>query len=110
MLGDVLKMVKHAPQRWLTIINTLELVVICLWHVLRKLHSNEEKLFPLEHGRQWAGHRGALLFNANYRQPDLQRAVRGGAGDGRDAHDIWENQVLDAECLRDAPGAPFTLV
>ncbi|CAB1104006.1 unnamed protein product [Ectocarpus sp. CCAP 1310/34] len=39
----------QAPQRWLTLVPTLERV-IRLWHVLRKLYSDTGKTFPLEEG------------------------------------------------------------
>ncbi|CAM9383599.1 unnamed protein product, partial [Hapterophycus canaliculatus] len=48
-LGEVLTLVKQAPQRWLTLVRTLERV-IRLWHVLSKLYSDEGKNFPLEQG------------------------------------------------------------
>lgn len=45
--GEVLKVTKHAPQRWLSLINTLERI-IRLWHSLRTLYSNQGKPFPLD--------------------------------------------------------------
>ncbi|CAB1099071.1 unnamed protein product [Ectocarpus sp. CCAP 1310/34] len=49
MLGEIFKMVKHAPQRWLSLTRTVERT-IRLWHVLRKLYSDEGRNFPLEEG------------------------------------------------------------
>ncbi|CAB1111286.1 unnamed protein product [Ectocarpus sp. CCAP 1310/34] len=49
LLGEVLKVVKHAPQRWLSMVRTMERI-IRLWHALRKLYSDEGKVFPLEEG------------------------------------------------------------
>ncbi|CAN0267184.1 unnamed protein product [Ectocarpus sp. 4 AP-2014] len=49
LLGEILKIPNQAPQRWLTLVRTLERV-IRLWHVLRKLHSDAGKTFPLEEG------------------------------------------------------------
>lgn len=49
LLDEVFKIVKHAPQRWLSLTRTLERI-IRLWHVLRKLYSDEGKNFPLEEG------------------------------------------------------------
>lgn len=45
LLGEVFKIIKHAPQRWLSLTRTLERI-IRLWHVLRKLYSDEGKNFP----------------------------------------------------------------
>lgn len=49
LLGEVLKVPNQAPQRWLTLVRTMERV-IRLWHVLRKLYSDAGKTFPLEIG------------------------------------------------------------
>ncbi|CAM9682822.1 unnamed protein product, partial [Ascophyllum nodosum] len=49
MVHDVFKIVKHAPQRWLSLTRTLERI-IRLWHVLRKLYSDEGMVFPLDQG------------------------------------------------------------
>ncbi|CAB1099354.1 unnamed protein product [Ectocarpus sp. CCAP 1310/34] len=49
VLGEVLKIPDQAPQRWLTLVRTLERVVR-LWRVLRKLYSDTGKTFPLEEG------------------------------------------------------------
>ncbi|CAN0341548.1 unnamed protein product, partial [Pylaiella littoralis] len=49
LLGEILKIPNQAPQRWLTLVRTLERV-IRLWHTLRKLHSDAGKTFPLEEG------------------------------------------------------------
>ena len=49
LLGEVLRIPNQAPQRWLTLVRTLERV-IRLWHVLRKLYSDAGENFPLEEG------------------------------------------------------------
>ena len=49
MVHDVFKIVKHAPQRWLSLTRTLERI-IRLWYVLRKLYSDEGMVFPLDQG------------------------------------------------------------
>ncbi|CAB1098026.1 unnamed protein product [Ectocarpus sp. CCAP 1310/34] len=49
LLGEVLKIPNQAPQRWLTLVRTMERV-IRLWHVLRKLYSDAGKNFILEEG------------------------------------------------------------
>ncbi|CAN0564579.1 unnamed protein product, partial [Ectocarpus sp. 12 AP-2014] len=49
LLGEMWNIPNQAPQRWLTLVRTLERV-IRLWHVLRKLYSDTGKTFPLEAG------------------------------------------------------------
>ncbi|CAN0062988.1 unnamed protein product, partial [Sphacelaria rigidula] len=44
-LGMFLKIVKHTPQRWLSLTRSFR-VVICLWHQLRKLHALRGNAFP----------------------------------------------------------------
>lgn len=47
LLGECLKIVKHTPPRWLSLISTLERI-IRLWHVLRKHHADMKEVFQLE--------------------------------------------------------------
>lgn len=47
MLGEVLKISKHAPQRWLSLVRVMERI-IRLWHVLRKVYANDGVEFPLD--------------------------------------------------------------
>lgn len=47
VLGQIFKIMKHAPQRWLSLTRTLERI-IRLWHVLRRLYTDEGKRFPLD--------------------------------------------------------------
>ncbi|CAB1105816.1 unnamed protein product [Ectocarpus sp. CCAP 1310/34] len=49
LLGEVLNIPNQAPQRWLTLVRTMERV-IRLWRVMRKLYSDAGKNFPLEEG------------------------------------------------------------
>lgn len=46
-LGEVLKISKHAPQRWLSLVRVMERI-IRLWHVFRKVYANEGVEFPLD--------------------------------------------------------------
>lgn len=50
VLGEIFKIIKHAPQRWLSMKKALERV-IRLWHLLRKLYSDEGLTFPLDEDR-----------------------------------------------------------
>ena len=47
MLDEICKITKHAPQRWLSLVRTIERI-IRLWHVLRKLYANDGEEFPLD--------------------------------------------------------------
>lgn len=47
--GEVLKIRKHAPQRWLSLVRVMERIVR-LWHVLRKVYANDGVEFPLDRG------------------------------------------------------------
>ncbi|CAB1119309.1 unnamed protein product [Ectocarpus sp. CCAP 1310/34] len=49
MTGEVLKIRKHAPQRWLSLVRVMERI-IRLWHVLRKVYANDGVEFPLDKG------------------------------------------------------------
>lgn len=49
MTGEVLKIRKHAPQRWLSLVRVMERI-IRLWHVLRKVYANDGIEFPLDKG------------------------------------------------------------
>ncbi|CAM9672446.1 unnamed protein product, partial [Hapterophycus canaliculatus] len=49
MTGEVLKIRKHAPQRWLSLVRVMERI-IRLWHVLRKVYANDGLPFPLDEG------------------------------------------------------------
>lgn len=49
MTGEVLKIRKHAPQRWLSLVQVMERI-IRLWHVLRKVYANDGVEFPLDKG------------------------------------------------------------
>lgn len=51
LMGEILKITKHAPQRWLSLINTLERI-IRLWNVLLAHYSNIDEVFPLEVKKQ----------------------------------------------------------
>lgn len=53
-LGLCLKVVEHAPQRWLSLVKVLERV-IRLWHPLKKLYKTNSEVFPLEEGDNEAG-------------------------------------------------------
>lgn len=47
MLGETLKISRHAPQRWLSLVRVMERI-IRLWHVLRKVYANDGEEFPLD--------------------------------------------------------------
>ena len=47
MLNATLKITKHAPQRWLSLVRVMERI-IRLWHVLRKVYANDGGEFPLD--------------------------------------------------------------
>eukprot|EP00752_Nemacystus_decipiens_P017453 g15647.t1 len=49
MTGEVLKIRKHAPQRWLSLVHVMERI-IRLWHVFRKVYANDGVEFPLDKG------------------------------------------------------------
>ncbi|CAB1105955.1 unnamed protein product [Ectocarpus sp. CCAP 1310/34] len=49
MLDEILKITKHAPQRWLSLVLVMERI-IRLWHVLRKVYANDGEEFPLDKG------------------------------------------------------------
>lgn len=49
LLGEVFKIIKHAPQRWLSLARSLERI-IRLWHLLRRLFSENGQVFPLDEG------------------------------------------------------------
>ena len=46
-LGLCVKVLKHAPHRWLSLSKTFERV-IRLWHPLKRLFINDGRMFPLE--------------------------------------------------------------
>ena len=46
-LGESFKLLKHAPQRWLSLSGTFERVIV-LWHYFRVLYSEDGKTFPLD--------------------------------------------------------------
>lgn len=46
MLHEVLKISKHAPQRWLSPVRVMERI-IRLWHVLRRVYADDGEEFPL---------------------------------------------------------------
>jgi len=47
MLHEVLKISKHAPQRWLSLVRVMERI-IRLWHVLRRVYADDGEEFPLD--------------------------------------------------------------
>lgn len=47
MLQTVLKITKHAPQRWLSLVRVMERI-IRLWHVLRLVYANNGEECPLD--------------------------------------------------------------
>lgn len=47
MLNETLKITKHAPQRWLSLVRVMERI-IRLWHVLRRVYANDGEEFPLD--------------------------------------------------------------
>ena len=47
MLDEIFEITKHAPQRWLNLVRTMERI-IRLWHVLRKLFADDGEEFPLD--------------------------------------------------------------
>eukprot|EP00903_Cladosiphon_okamuranus_P013418 g12500.t2 len=49
-LGEVLKISKHAPQRWLNLVRVMERI-IRLWHVLRKVYADDGVDFPLDNNK-----------------------------------------------------------
>lgn len=47
MINETLKITKHAPQRWLSLVRVMERI-IRLWHVLRRVYANDGEEFPLD--------------------------------------------------------------
>lgn len=47
LLKETLKITKHAPQRWLSLVRVMERI-IRLWHVLRKVYLDAGEEFPLD--------------------------------------------------------------
>ncbi|CAM9372554.1 unnamed protein product [Pylaiella littoralis] len=64
MLEEILKITKHAPQRWLGMIRTLERI-IRLWHVFRRVFAETGARFPLDD----ADNRRAVLELYSLLQP-----------------------------------------
>lgn len=49
MLNATLKITKHAPQRWLSLVRVMERI-IRLWYVLRQVYAHDGDEFPLDRG------------------------------------------------------------
>ena len=47
VLDEIFEITKHAPQRWLSLVCTMECIVR-LWHVLRKLFTDDGEMFHLD--------------------------------------------------------------
>ena len=47
LLDEFFEITKHAPQRWMSLVRTMERI-IRLWHVVRKLFADDGEEFPLD--------------------------------------------------------------